>query len=224
MERVRFEVSKRPRVPQSGAFRLRHAEAIYRRSFNTDSLWQLLQEQESWASLGRSHGASVLRLPLDEKHKAAIRAAPQRLQIRLVGWRAEPIVSRFRVVPTSRALHAQREAVLDAVPHAPAWIRHVLVAQVLLDAGFPNDALERARCALALRPGEPHAFAIAYQGLRACGLRRSHITGDLTYEVLPRVFGKRREAKIRCGFEQNASEAALHRWDKYWADYYLRMR
>ena len=197
---------------------------LYACTFDAEALWKLIKEDETWRPLRRHHTSRVVRLPLSEHHKAAIRRASGELRVRLVGWQGQPVVSRFRTVPMSAELRDKLQAAGASSSGAPDWIDHVLAAQVLLDAGFPNDALECARRALALRLGDPHALALAYEAVLTCELERSHLAANLAYDALPRMFGKRRESGAHCGIEQNASKEALRRWDTYWVRVYENLR
>jgi hypothetical protein len=131
----------------------------------------------SWR-LGNTRLGS-LRVPADAYPRTT--ATTARLRRGLRGVRGRITWGRFDVKEPSAtgsfwldppsAAETSRARRLDlALVEAPLWIRQLLRAQLLLDQGFAQAALDEASVALAAHPDEPHAAALVEAAHQRLGL------------------------------------------------------
>ncbi len=85
----------------------------------------------------------------------------------------------------------------------PLWLRQVIRAQALLDAEFDGAALAEAQAALASRPAEPHALAIAAAARGVLRMRGLEDHRAITRAVLQATDKRHRTARRpRCDLDR----------------------
>ena len=128
-------------------------------------------------------GLGVLRLPLERTTTRL--EVPGTLRTRLRGLRGRVVWglpghgdararASFWIEEPHGVLRRRLEAVEQGLAREALWVRHVVRAQAWFDASYDLHALDEAKAALALRPGEPHAQVLVgltqrvlgYQGTR----------------------------------------------------------
>jgi hypothetical protein len=115
-----------------------------------------------------------------------------------------PMTTTVRVRPLLPADQALLDRI-DADVADSGFLRHLLRAQILANAGFLTGSLTEARRALAERPGEVHAASLA---LKVNAELCQHVyDDDGSWEVVRRATAARRTSRTRCRLDDVAAAA-----------------
>ena len=117
---------------------------------------------------------STTRLELSPALRARLRGVRGRVTWGPAGLADARATASFWIEEPRGATRLRLEAVERGLAREPLWLRHVVRAQAWFDAGYDLRALDEAKAALGLAPGEPHAQVLVgltqrvlrYQGTR----------------------------------------------------------